>query len=53
MAELLGQDNVKRKGGAVGALTGGLVLRQETFAIAVAYALAPFVAPRFYTDDAV
>jgi non-canonical (house-cleaning) NTP pyrophosphatase len=48
MDELLGQKNVKQKGGAVGALTAGLVLRQETFAVAVAYALAPFVSPKFY-----
>lgn len=48
MDQLLGQNNVKQKGGAVGALTGGLVLRKETFAIAVAYALAPFVSPDFY-----
>lgn len=48
MDELLGQENVKQKGGAVGALTAGLVLRQETFAVAVAYALAPFVSPGFY-----
>ena len=48
MDQILNQSNVKQKGGAVGALTGGLVLRKETFAIAVAYALAPFVSPRFY-----
>jgi inosine/xanthosine triphosphatase len=48
MDELLGQENVKQKGGAVGALTSGLVLRKDTFALAVAYALAPFVSPRFY-----
>jgi inosine/xanthosine triphosphatase len=48
MGELLGQDNVKQKGGAVGALTAGLIPRQEAFAIAVAYALAPFVSPEFY-----
>jgi inosine/xanthosine triphosphatase len=48
MDEILNQSNVKQKGGAVGALTNGLVLRKETFAIAVAYALAPFVTPRFY-----
>lgn len=48
MDELLGQHNVKQKGGAVGALTSGLVLRKETFAVAVAYALAPFVSPEFY-----
>ncbi|KPK12473.1 MAG: hypothetical protein AMJ56_04865 [Anaerolineae bacterium SG8_19] len=48
MDQLLGQNDVKQKGGAVGALTGGLVLRRETFAIAVAYALAPFISPDFY-----
>jgi len=48
MDELLGQSNVKQRGGAVGALTNGLVLRKETFAVAVAYALAPFVSPDFY-----
>lgn len=48
MDELLGQTNVKQRGGAVGALTNGLVLRRETFAVAVAYALAPFVTPQFY-----
>jgi inosine/xanthosine triphosphatase len=50
MDELLGQEDVKRKGGAVGALTGGLVLRTDAFAMAVAYALAPFVSPRFYDE---
>ncbi len=48
MDELLNQKNVRQKGGAVGALTTGLVLRSETFALAVAYALAPFVNRRFY-----
>lgn len=48
MDELLGEKNVKQKGGAVGALTAGLVPRQQTFAIAVAYALAPFLSPHFY-----
>jgi len=51
MDELLGQTNVKQQGGAVGALTNGLVLRMETFAVAVAYALAPFVSPQLYRDD--
>lgn len=50
MDELLDEENVKQKGGAVGALTGGLVLRQEAFATAVAYALAPFVSPALYDD---
>ena len=50
MDEILGQRNVKKKGGAVGALTNGLVLRRETFAVAVAYALAPFVSPQLYQE---
>jgi inosine/xanthosine triphosphatase len=48
MDDLLGEANIKQKGGAIGALTGGLVMRQEAFATAVAYALSPFVAPTFY-----
>lgn len=48
MDELLGQAEVRKQGGAVGALTAGLVLRQEAFAQGVAYALAPFVAPALY-----
>jgi inosine/xanthosine triphosphatase len=51
MDELLGQTNVKQRGGAVGALTNGLVLRRETFAVAVAYALSPFVSPHFYREE--
>ncbi|MFZ0548164.1 MAG: inosine/xanthosine triphosphatase [Candidatus Promineifilaceae bacterium] len=51
MDELLGEENVKQKGGAVGALTAGLVPRSETFAVAVAYALAPFVAAEFYETE--
>jgi inosine/xanthosine triphosphatase len=48
MDELLGEANIKQKGGAVGALTAGLVQREQAFALAVAYALAPFVSPQFY-----
>lgn len=51
MDDILGQNNVKQKEGAVGVLTAGLVLRHETFAVAVAYALACFVAPEFYTGQ--
>lgn len=51
MDELLGQNNVKQRGGAVGALTNGLILRKQTFEIATAYALAPFVSPEFYFDE--
>lgn len=48
MDDLLGEENVKSKGGAVGALTGGLIPRKQAFALGVGYALAPFVAPEFY-----
>ena len=48
MDELLDDHNTRQKGGAVGALTNGLVLRGETFAVAVAYALAPFVAEELF-----
>ena len=48
MDDLLGTENVKQKGGAIGALTAGLLMRQDAFAHSVAYALAPFVAPHFY-----
>ncbi len=49
MDEILGVENVKQKGGAVGALTAGLVPRSDTFAVAVAYALAPFISAELYT----
>jgi inosine/xanthosine triphosphatase len=48
MDSLLGETNVKAKGGAIGALTGGLIPREQAFALGVAYALSPFVAPEFY-----
>lgn len=48
MDDLLNENNIKQKGGAVGAFTAGLVLRQEALAVGVAYALAPFVAPDLY-----
>jgi inosine/xanthosine triphosphatase len=51
MDDLLGETNIKQKGGAIGALTAGLVMRQDAFAHSVAYALAPFVAPEFYNDS--
>lgn len=49
MDDLLGESNVKAKGGAVGALTGGLIPRDLSFSLGVGYALAPFVAPEFYS----
>ncbi|MBK9052362.1 MAG: inosine/xanthosine triphosphatase [Chloroflexi bacterium] len=51
MDEVLEEANVKQKGGAVGALTAGLVLRQEALALGVTYALAPFISPQLYTDN--
>lgn len=48
MDDILNDHNIRQKGGAVGALTNGLVLRSETFALAVAYALSPFVSPALY-----
>lgn len=48
MDDLLDDHKTNQKGGAVGTLTGGLVLRAETFAVAVAYALSPFVAPELH-----
>jgi inosine/xanthosine triphosphatase len=48
MDELLNDSNVKQKGGAIGALTAGLVPREDAFAIAVAFALSPFIVPEFH-----
>lgn len=48
MDQVLSEKDTAKKGGASGALTAGLVLRQDKFEMAVAYALAPFVAPQFY-----
>jgi non-canonical (house-cleaning) NTP pyrophosphatase len=48
MDDLLGETNVKAKGGAIGALTAGLIPREQSFAVGVAYALSPFVAPEFF-----
>lgn len=50
MDDLLNDHKTNQKGGAVGALTAGLVLRAETFAVAVAYALSPFVAAELHEE---
>ncbi|MCL4867511.1 MAG: inosine/xanthosine triphosphatase [Anaerolineae bacterium] len=50
MDELSGENNVKQKGGAIGALTAGLVLRQEALTLGVTYALAPFISPALYHE---
>lgn len=52
MDDLLNDHNIKQKGGAIGALTANLVLREDAFATAVAYALAPYLTPELYTDHA-
>ncbi len=43
MDDLLGEDDVAKKQGAAGALTGGIIDRREALEHAVAGALAPFV----------
>ena len=48
MDEVLKTTGTAKKGGASGALTDGLVMRQDKFEMAGAYALGPFVAPQFY-----
>lgn len=48
MDDLLGETKSNHRGGAIGALTNGLVPRNRAFAMAVAYAFAPFLAPVFY-----
>lgn len=48
MDELLDTHKSNHRGGAVGALTAGLVPRARAFAMAVAYALSPFVAPELH-----
>lgn len=49
MDHVLKTTGTARKGGASGALTAGLVMRQDKFEMAVAYAMSPFVAPQFYS----
>ncbi len=48
MDDILQETGTAKRGGASGALSNNLVLRQDKFAMAVAYALSPFVAPQFY-----
>ncbi|HFC11222.1 MAG TPA: inosine/xanthosine triphosphatase [Anaerolineae bacterium] len=51
MDDLLQEQHTAQRGGAAGALSNGLVMRQDKFAMAVAYALSPFVAPQFYQGN--
>ena len=48
MDDVLHTTGTAKKGGASGALSDGLVMRQDKFEMAVAYAMSPFVAPQFY-----
>ncbi len=50
MDDILQEAHTAQKGGASGALSGGLVLRQDKFEMAVAYALSPFLAPELYPE---
>ena len=50
MDDILGVEKSNHRGGAIGALTAGLVPRADAFAMAVLYALSPFIAPDFYAE---
>lgn len=50
MDELLGIKDSKKKFGAVGKLTGGLVLRHQAYAMGIKIGLAKFVRPEFYRE---
>ncbi len=43
MDDILGETKSNHRGGAVGALTKGLVMRGDAFAMAISYALVPFL----------
>lgn len=49
MDALVGREKTNHQEGAIGILTAGQVVRQEMFVTAVLLALAPFVAPDWYT----
>ncbi len=48
MDEFVGEDNIKRKQGAVGVLTNNLVPRTAAFERTLIYALARFICPDYY-----
>lgn len=50
MDRLSGLHDTRKGPGAVGILTNGLVVRDEAFRVAVAYALARFLHPAWYPD---
>jgi inosine/xanthosine triphosphatase len=47
MARLTGIDNIKHKGGAIGAFTNGLLTRSSVYHQALILALCPFVHPLY------
>jgi inosine/xanthosine triphosphatase len=52
MDRVTGGQDTKRGAGAVGILTAGLVDRQRAYESLVTYALAPFLTPALYDEDA-
>ncbi|MEP6764970.1 MAG: inosine/xanthosine triphosphatase [Gemmatimonadaceae bacterium] len=44
--------DTKRRAGAVGILTAGLIDRQRAYEPLITYALAPFLVPHFYAENA-
>lgn len=48
MDEKTGISDTKRKMGAIGILTGGLIDRQKAYEVMVIYALARFIKPEYY-----
>jgi inosine/xanthosine triphosphatase len=53
MDGVMNETHIAQKGGAVGAFTSGLFLRQDAFETAIIYALAPFVTPSLYDKSQV
>lgn len=51
MDEIVGENNTKKKQGAVGILTNNLVVRSKVFEQAVLLALAKFVNPKYYMAE--
>ena len=51
MSTLTGIDNIKHKGGAIGAITSGLLTRSSVYQQAIILALSPLVHP-FYAEAA-
>lgn len=52
MDQIAGTHDVKRRQGAVGLLTGGLIDRQRAYEALVTYALAPFLVPQYWATAA-